>query len=58
MGQGLKHAADTNQVIAALFNGEEGVKFMDQRVNRQLEALPGMQGLKTVTNRIAQISLA
>jgi len=57
VGQGAKRAADTNRVIAALFRGAEGVKFMEQRVNDQLERLPGLQGLKTVTERISKISL-
>ncbi|MSR85461.1 ferritin-like domain-containing protein [Candidatus Uhrbacteria bacterium] len=57
VGQGLKRASETNQVIRALFQGEEGVRFMDQRVNRQLESLPGMAGLKIVTERVAHIAL-
>jgi hypothetical protein len=56
VGQGPKSVVDTNFVIATLFGGEEGVRIMDQRVSSQLERLPGMAGLKTVTERVAQIS--
>jgi hypothetical protein len=55
VGQGAKTEADTNHVIAFLFGGEEGVRRMDQRVNQQLERLPGMAGLKMVTERIARV---
>lgn len=56
VGQDIKSARDTNLVISTLFAGEEGIRIMDQRVNQQLERLPGMEGLKTVTKRVAMIA--
>lgn len=53
VGQGTKLKKDANLVIKTLFAGAEGVKLMDQRVNQQMERLPGLAGLKTVTERIA-----
>lgn len=56
VGQGTKPEEDTNYVLKALFDGEEGVKTMDTFVNKRIELLPGMKGLKTITNRIAEVA--
>lgn len=57
VGSGAKPENDVNNVITTLFKGKEGVQVMDQMVNRKIEELPGFQGLKTITNRVAAIAL-
>ncbi len=56
VGQGTKPQAETNYVIASLFKGDEGVEFFDRNVNQRIEQLPGFDGLRSVTDRIAQIA--
>ena len=56
VGEGTKPKSDSNLVIKTLFAGAEGIRLMDQRVNQQIERLPGLAGLKTVTQRISSVS--
>ncbi len=58
VGQGAKREIDTNYVIRALFQGDEGVSAMDKFVTQRIELLPGMQGLKTMTERISKVALS
>lgn len=58
VGQGAKPERETNDVIATLFRGEEGLALMEKRVNQRMEQLPGFAGLKRITERVAEISLA
>jgi rubrerythrin len=57
VGQGTKPKKETNYLIAMLFRGEDGVSFFDRNVNSKLEQLPGFDGIKTITGRIARIAL-
>lgn len=57
VGQGPKPQSDTDYVIATLFQGSTGVTVFEKNVGRRMESLPGFAGLKTVTERIAAISL-
>ncbi len=57
VGQGLKRPAETNYVIKTLFSGDEGVAVMRDFVNKKIEQLPGLNGLTTITDRVAKISL-
>ncbi len=57
VGQGTKPKQEANYLIATLFKGEEGVDFFDRNVNNKIEQLPGFEGVKTVTQRIARIAL-
>lgn len=56
VGQGAKSALESQYLIRTLFAGEEGVDFVDKRVNAQLQRLPGMEQLRTVRNTIAQMN--
>ncbi len=58
VGQGAKTASATNYVIKALFEGEEGVKKMDTFVTQRIELLPGMQGLKVMTERVSKMAFS
>jgi rubrerythrin len=57
VGQGTKPKQEANYLISTLFNGAEGVDFFDRNVNERLERLPGFEGVKTITQRIARISM-
>ena len=57
VGQGPKPQNETDYVIATLFNGTSGVKVFEETVGQRVERLPGFDGLKVVTERIAAISL-
>ncbi len=56
VGEGTKSKADSNYVIRALFGDPEGISVMDKIVNQRMEQLPGMAGLKAVTERISQVA--
>ena len=53
VGQGVKTAAEANAVMRALFSGDAGLALVDRQVNQRMEQLPGLDGLKVVTRRIA-----
>jgi rubrerythrin len=57
VGQGTKPQSETDYVIATLFKGFSGVHHFERTVGQRLERLPGLSGLKVVTERIASISL-
>lgn len=57
VGQGLKHPHETNYVIRTLFAGDEGVAVMRDFVNSKIEQLPGLNGLNTITERVAKVVL-
>lgn len=57
VGQGTKPQSETDYVIATLFGGQRGVSFFDKNVSQKIERLPGLDNLKTMTGRIAGISL-
>ena len=57
VGQGAKPQSETDYVIATLFNGFSGVHHFEKTVGQRLERLPGLSGLKVVTERVASISL-
>jgi hypothetical protein len=57
VGQGTKPKREANYLIATLFRGHEGVDFFDRNVNQKLEQLPGFDGVKAITQRIATIAL-
>lgn len=56
VGQGAKPANETDYVISTLFAGQPGVSFFDKNVSQKVERLPGLDGLKTITDRIERIS--
>jgi hypothetical protein len=56
VGQGAKRASETDYVIAKLFAGNQGVSFFDRTVSQKIERLPGLAGLKTITDRVSLIS--
>jgi hypothetical protein len=57
VGQGTKPKRETNYLIATLFSGAGGVDFFDRNVGQKLEQLPGFDGVKAITQRVARIAL-
>lgn len=55
VGQGAKPAHETNYVISTLFSGESGLEFFNRTVSNRIERLPGFNGFKTLTERLAPI---
>lgn len=58
VGQGAKPEVATNYLIKTLFQGTEGVQRIETFVNNPIAQLPGLDGLKTVTNTIERTALA
>ena len=57
VGQGAKPKKDSNYTIATLFNGEEGFDWIDRKVSKHIQELPGFNGLNTISERIKEIVL-
>ena len=56
VGQGAKPSGETNYVISTLFAGQHGVSLFDKNVSQKVERLPAFAGLKTITERVGNIS--
>lgn len=57
VGHGTKPQAEEDYIISTLFGGPEGVQFFDKGVNQRLEQLPGFEGNKVATRRIASVTM-
>lgn len=57
VGQGAKATRETNYIIATLFGGEEGLRWVDEKITRRIQELPGFNGLTSITERAAEICL-
>jgi rubrerythrin len=57
VGSGTKPESETNAVIKALFEGEEGARVVSQHINDRIAALPGFKGLTTISDRIGKTIL-
>lgn len=57
VGQGAKPQSQTDYVIATLFSEVAGVDFFDRHVTQKISRLPGLTDMRTVTQRISDISL-
>ena len=57
VGQGAKSKAQSDYAITTLFNGEEGLQWLDRKVTKHLQELPGFDGLNTVSEKIGQVVL-
>jgi rubrerythrin len=58
VGQGVKPQEQTDMVIGTLFAGEAGASVFARTVGRRTERLPGLEGLKLVTERITAIAIS
>lgn len=55
VGQGAKPKSETNYVMATLFPGSAGLELFDQKIASRIERLPGFDGFKGLTERIAPV---
>ena len=55
VGGGAKPDAELNYTIAALFGGEDGMKWIDRNVSEKIQTLPGFAGLTKVSDKIGEI---
>ena len=55
VGQGAKPKGETNYVMATLFPGPEGLQLFDEKIGTRIERLPGFDGFKGLTERIAPV---
>jgi hypothetical protein len=55
VGEGLKTRAEADLVVRTLFRGQDGVRAVEQRINRRLAELPGFAGTEAVTRRVLPV---
>ena len=55
VGSGAKPAEESNYMIATLFGGEGGMKWIDKNVSQRIQTLPGFDGLTKVSDKISEI---
>lgn len=58
VGQGSRPKRQTDYTIGTLFDGSEGLEWIERNVVQKIETLPGFSGIKTITKRIAQAQTA
>ena len=57
VGQGSKPKQQTDYTIGKLFQGSEGLEWIDRNVTQKIQTLPGFDGLTKVTDAIARIQI-
>ena len=55
VGEGAKPKTQSDYTIATLFNGKEGFEWLDRKVSKHIQELPGFNGLNTISERIKKI---
>lgn len=58
VGQGAKPKVQTDYTIGTLFSGSEGLDWIERNVSQKIQALPGFNGLNTISEKIGKIALA
>lgn len=58
VGTGAKPENESVYAIGTLFEGREGEDWIDRNVTARLQTLPGLEGITTVTERIANFARA
>jgi hypothetical protein len=56
VGQGSKPKKQTDYTIGTLFNGKEGLEWVDKTITRRIAELPGFSGLTTINEVAARIN--
>ena len=56
VGSGAKPAEESDYTIATLFGGEDGLEWIDKKVTRRIQTLPGFDGLTKVSDKIGKIA--
>jgi hypothetical protein len=55
VGEGAKSKQASNYTITTLFRGEEGLDWIDRKVTKHIQELPGFANLNTVSEKIKKI---
>ena len=55
VGEGAKPKGQSDYTIATLFGGEEGFQWIDRKVSKHIQELPGLAELNTISERIKGI---
>jgi len=55
VGSGAKSKEESNYTIATLFEGDDGLEWIDRNVSQRIQGLPGFEGLTKVSDKIGQI---
>ena len=58
VGHGSRPKRQTAYAIGTLFDGREGLEWIERNVTQKIQALPGFAGIQTITERIAQAQTA
>lgn len=58
VGQGAKSKNQSDYAISTLFRGKEGFEWLDRKVTKHIQELPGFSGVNTFSERIGEITLA
>jgi Fatty acid desaturase len=56
VGQGSKPRKQTHYTIGTLFNGKEGLEWVDKTITRRVSELPGFSGITTINEVAAMIN--
>src|SRR5215204_2123733 len=55
VGQGSRPKKQTHYSIGTLFNGSEGLEWVERTITRKVQALPGFDGLTKISDTVAEI---
>ncbi len=55
VGQGAKPKVQSDYTIATLFRGEEGFQWIDRKISKHIQELPGFANLNTISERVKAI---
>ena len=55
VGSGAKPKTESDYTIATLFEGEDGMDWIERNVSQKLQKLPGFDGLTKVSDKIGKI---
>ncbi|MEK7722904.1 MAG: ferritin-like domain-containing protein [Acidobacteriota bacterium] len=58
VGEGAKPTAQSHYTIATLFNGKEGFEWLDRKISKHIQELPGFDGLNTVSEKLGRIIMS
>ncbi len=56
VGTGAMPVGESKYAIGTLFEGDEGIKWIDRNVTHRVQKLPGLDGLTTITEKIEQFA--
>lgn len=58
VGEGAKSKVQSDYTISTLFKGKEGFEWLDRKITKHIQELPGFDGLTTVSEKLGRIILA